>query len=297
MLEPKTHDQIARLPCWTGAIEIAPLIGGITNRNYRITDQSGQRYVVRMGRDIPEHGVLRSNELAAARAAHAAGISPEVVFATDGFLVSRFIDGHVLTPESVRAPVNLERIVDLLRRCHHDIPRHFRGPALMFWVFQVIRNYLRLLTEKASNPFDVTLESLASKAVRLEHDLGPITVVFGHNDLLAGNLIDDGTRLWLIDWDYAGFNSPLFDLANLASNNAFTPDLETALLESYFRAPVTADVRRGFAAMKCASLLREALWGGVSRITSTIEFDYTAYARDYLQRFEQVWLSFETSDE
>ena len=204
-----------------------------------------------------------------------------------GFLVSRFIDGHVLTPESVRDAVNLERIVDLLRRCHHDIPRHFRGPALMFWVFQVIRNYLRLLTEKASNPFDVTLESLANKAVRLEHALGPVTVVFGHNDLLAANLIDDGTRLWLIDWDYAGFNSPLFDLANLASNNAFTPDLETALLESYFRAPVTADVRRGFAAMKCASLLRETLWGGVSRLTSTIDFDYTAYARDYLQRFDQ----------
>ncbi len=297
MLESKNHDQIARLPCWTGAIEITPLLGGITNRNYRITDQSGQRYVVRMGRDIPEHGVLRSNELAAARAAHAAGISPEVVFATEGFLVSRFIDGRVLTPESVRDAVNLERIVDILRRCHYDIPRHFRGPALMFWVFQVIRNYLRFLTEKVSNPFDVTLESLASKAVRLEHELGPVTVVFGHNDLLASNLIDDGTRLWLIDWDYAGFNSPLFDLANLASNNAFTPDLETALLEGYLHAPVTADVRRGFTAMKCASLLREALWGAVSRLTSTIDFNYTAYARDYLQRFDRQWLSFEKSDE
>jgi thiamine kinase-like enzyme len=297
MLEQKNYDQIARLPCWTGAIEIAPLIGGITNRNYRITDAKGQRFVVRMGSDIPEHGVLRFNELAAARAAHAAGISPEVVFATDGFLVSRFIDGRTLTPESVCAPVNLERIVDLVRRCHQEIPRHFRGPALIFWVFQVIRNYLSILTEKDSNPFDVTLASLASKAARLEHDLGPVTVVFGHNDLLAANLIDDGTRLWLIDWDYAGFNSPLFDLANLASNNALTPDLETALLESYFRAPVSADVRRGFATMKCASLLREALWGGVSRISSTIDFDYSAYARDYLQRFDQLWLNFETKHE
>jgi thiamine kinase-like enzyme len=297
MLEQKPYDQIAKLPCWTGAIEITPLIGGITNRNFRITDHSGQRYVVRMGRDIPEHGVLRFNELAAARAAHAAGISPEVVFATDGFLVSRFIDGHTLTPESVCDAVNLERIVDLVRRCHQDIPRHFRGPALIFWVFHVIRNYLSILTEKDSNPFDVTLASLASKAARLEHDLGPVTVVFGHNDLLAANLIDDGTRLWLIDWDYAGFNSPLFDLANLASNNALTPDLETALLESYFRAPASADVRRGFAAMKCASLLREALWGGVSRITSTIDFDYSAYARGYLQRFDRLWLSFETKHE
>jgi thiamine kinase-like enzyme len=120
-----------------------------------------------------------------------------------------------------------------------------------------------------------------------------VTIVFGHNDLLAANLIDDGQRLWLIDWDYAGFNSPLFDLANLASNNEFTPELESVLLESYFGAPPAAPLSRAFAAMQCASLLRESLWGAVSRLTSSIDFDYAAYTRDYLQRFEQRWRRFQ----
>ena len=61
------------------------------------------------------------------------------------------------------------------------------------------------------------------------------TLVFGHNDLLPANLIDDGSRLWLIDWDYAGFNSPLFDLANLASNNQLAEEQEAWLLEAYYR--------------------------------------------------------------
>jgi thiamine kinase-like enzyme len=292
MLDRDTLARISELPCWSGKIELTPLIGGITNRNYLVADESSQRFVLRMGRDIPEHGVLRFHELAAARAAHAAGISPEVVFVGDGLLVSRYIDGRTLTPKDVREPRNLERIVRVLQRCHHDIPRHFHGPALIFWVFQVIRNYLSLLGAAHANPFDVTLAVLGEKAERLEETVGAVTIVFGHNDLLAANFIDDGAHLWLIDWDYAGFNSPLFDLANLASNNELTPELETTLLEDYFGAPVAANCRRGFQAMKCASLLREALWSGVSRITSTIDFDYTSYARGYLARFERMWQGF-----
>jgi thiamine kinase-like enzyme len=293
MLDNKIDEEIRELPCWSGKIEVTPLIGGITNRNYRVSDQSGGRFVVRIGRDIPEHGVLRFNELAAARAAHAAGISPEIVFAASGFLVSRFIDGQTFAPEDVRDSRNFHRIVDLVRRCHHDIPAHFAGPALMFWVFQVNRNYLRFLNAKNSNPYDVELATLARHNERLEAALGPVNIVFGHNDLLAANLIDDGTRLWLIDWDYAGFNTPLFDLANLASNNEFAPDLETELLDSYFGGSVSVAIRRGFAAMQCASLLRESLWGAVSRITSTIDFDYSSYARGYLARFERAWRQFE----
>jgi thiamine kinase-like enzyme len=293
MLDKAIEDQIRALPCWSGGIDITPLLGGITNRNYRVAERGAQHFVVRIGRDIPEHGVLRFNELAAARAAHAAGLSPEVVYAGQGCLVCRFIEGHTLAPEDVRNPRNLGRIADLMRRCHHDIPGHFQGPALIFWVFQVIRNYLRLLDAQASNPFDIDLAVLAQKNGQLERALGPVSIVFGHNDLLAANLIDDGARLWLIDWDYAGFNSPLFDLANLASNNEFSPELEQALLDAYFGQPVSMETCQGFVAMKCASLLREALWGAVSRISSTIDFDYTQYAQDYLRRFDRLWQNFE----
>ena len=294
MLDQETDHRIRALTCWSGEVEMSPLGGGMTNRNYVVTDARDQRFVVRIGRDIPEHGVLRFNELAAARAAHAAGLSAEVVFAGEGLLVSRFIDGRALTPDDVRDPRNLLRIADLVRRCHHDMPGHFQqGPAILFWVFHVIRHYLRLLRQRASNPLGVELDALAAKSAHLEQALGPVTIVFGHNDLLAANLIDDGTRLWLIDWDYAGFDTPLFDLANLASNNELTPDLEDTLLRRYFNERVSADHRHGFAALKCASLLRESLWGAVSRFTSAIDFDYTSYAREHLARFDHQWRAFE----
>ena len=111
--------------------------------------------------------------------------------------------------------------------------------------------------------------------------------------MLAANFIEDGNRLWLIDWDYAGFNSPLFDLANVASNNEFSSDLESALLTSYRGTPPDAAYSRRFAAMKCASLLRETMWSMVSEIHSTIEFDYGAYSAENLARFERTVGAFE----
>jgi thiamine kinase-like enzyme len=104
--------------------------------------------------------------------------------------------------------------------------------------------------------------------------------------LLPANFIDDGSRLWLIDWDYAGFNSPLFDLGGLASNNELTAEQETWLLETYFERPVDDALRRRYQAMKCASLLRETLWSMVSEIHSDIDFDYAAYTADNLTRFQ-----------
>ena len=83
MSDNNNETAIRALPCWTGEVEIVALSGGITNRNYRVSDHSGQQFVVPMGRDIPEHGVMRFNELAAARAACAVGLAPEVVYAAE----------------------------------------------------------------------------------------------------------------------------------------------------------------------------------------------------------------------
>ena len=96
MPDTDVTDAIAALPCWSGAIEIDALPGGLTNRNFRVSDQSRQVFVVRIGRDLPEHGVMRFHELAAARAAHAAGVAPQVIYASSGFIVSRFVDGSPL---------------------------------------------------------------------------------------------------------------------------------------------------------------------------------------------------------
>jgi len=281
----------AALPCWSGKVTPQPLKGGITNANFLVED-GGRRFVVRIGDDIPLHGVMRFNELAASRAAHAAGLSPEVVFHAPGVLVMRFIEGRTLTPADISQRPMLARILPLLKRCHREMPQHVRGPVLVFWVFHVARDYTTRLVEEGTRRA-TDLPRLTKAAARLEAMVGPIDLVFGHNDLLAGNLIDDGNRLWLIDWDYAGFNSPLFDLGNLCSNNEVAPAEEGWLLEQYFERPVDDGLRRRYDAMKCASLLRETLWSMVSELTSTVRgVDFAAYTRENRARFEAAWAAF-----
>ncbi len=280
------RNKVIGLSCWKGAVEPEPLAGGITNVNFTVED-AGEKFVVRVGGDIPLHQIMRFNELAAGRAAHAAGISPEIVHWQPGALVMRFIDGRTFGAEDVAAPENLARVVALIRRVHYEIPGHLRGPALVFWVFHVLRDYAATLRDGDSRMVP-ELPRLLETAQALEAGIGPIDLVFGHNDLLAANFIDDGDRLWLVDWDYAGFNSPLFDLANLASNNEFTPELEELLLESYFGTAPGDALRRRFAAMKCASLLREAMWSMVSELHSELDFDYVQYTGENLARFERA---------
>jgi thiamine kinase-like enzyme len=275
-------ERIVRLPCWSGRVDPAPLAGGITNKNYLVCDR-GEKFVVRLGADIPIHGIMRFNELAASRAAFDAGISPEVIYAEPGALVLRYIDGRTLTPELMRDPTLLPAAVDLVKRCHEQVPRSLREPALMFWVFQVIRGYASELRARKS-PYASLTPELVERAELLERNVGPVTIVFGHNDLLAANFIDDGARLWLIDWDYAGFNSPLFDLGGLVSNSELDHAETRFVLERYF-GKVDASLERRFAAMKCASLLRETMWSMVSELHSVIQFDYAAYTAEYLKRF------------
>lgn len=279
--------RVKALRFWSGPVDPRPLKGGITNANFLVAD-GGEMFVVRVGDDIPIHGVMRFNELAASRAAFQAGLSPEVVHHEPGALVMRYIAGRTLTPELVRERPMLERILPLIRRCHRDMPHAMRGPVLMFWVFHVLRDYAATLRDGGSRMIP-ELPRLLGVAEALERVVGPVPIVFGHNDLLAANFLEEGERLWLIDWDYAGFNSPLFDLGNLCSNNEVAPEDETWLLETYFEEPLTPERRRSYEAMKCASLLREAMWSMVSEIHSKLDFDYVAYTAENLARFEKAW--------
>ncbi|MEA1903696.1 MAG: choline/ethanolamine kinase family protein [Actinomycetota bacterium] len=281
----------AELSCWPGPVEPVPVSGGITNSNF-LVESEGHRYFVRIGGDIPLHGIMRFNELAASRAAYAAGVSPEVLHHEDGAMVLRFVEGHTLEPEDVGEADTLRQIISLIKLYHREIPKHFRGPALAFWVFQILKDYAHTL-ETSSSRYRSQLPRLLEAADVLETNIGSVSLVFGHNDLLASNFIDDGERLWLVDWDYAGFNSPLFDLGGLASNNEFSISQEKELLENYFERPVTTELQRRYAAMKCASLLRESMWSMVSEHHSRVEYDYATYTDLNLERFEAAWADFE----
>ncbi len=273
----------AALSCWSGPVAPEPLGGGITNVNFVVRDR-GKKYVVRVGEDIPIHQIMRFNELAASKAAQAAGLSPAVVHHEPGALVLDFIEGQTLSEAEVRDDRRLARILPVIKSCHRELPKHFRGPALIFWVFHVLRDYAASLTAGNSRHLD-KLAGLMAQAERLEDAVGPIELVYGHNDLLPANFIDDGDKIWLIDWDYGGFNSPLFDLGGLASNNGLSPRQEDWLLENYFERPATDELRQRYLAMKCASLLRETLWSMVSEQHSDLDFDYPAYTAENLTRF------------
>jgi len=276
---------IQAIPYWQSAVQIEPLEGGITNHNYLVSGDQG-RFVVRLGDDIPVHQILRFNEIAAGVAGCAAGLSPQIRYHQPGVLVMDFIPGKALSAEQVRHPKQLERIIELIQRCHREVPKHLRGASVVFWVFHVLRDYAATLTEGKSRHVE-RLPALLKTASALERAAGPFDIVFGHNDLLPANILDDGTRLWLIDWEYAGFNSPLFDLGGLASNNELEQAQERWMLERYFEKSVDDGLWRQYQAMKCASLLRETMWSMVSEIHSNIDFDYSVYTTENLARFEQ----------
>lgn len=284
-------DQTAlSLPIWRGTPRLSVLSGGITNVNFRVTDDSGD-YVVRIGDDIPVHHISRGGELAASIAAHAAGVSPAVIHFAPRVLVIGFVHGRTMTPADFQDDALRHQAIDLIARAHRDIPLHLRGGAQAFWVFHVLRDYAaRLVDEGHARAAD--LPALMQQAQKLERATQPIDMVFGHNDLLAGNFIHDGARLWLIDWDYAGWGSPLFDLGGFAANMGLTPPQETQMLRQYY-GTIPAGLPRRYAAMKAAAALREALWAMVSQRHSALDFDYAAYASTCLDTYHAAYSQFE----
>ncbi len=274
------------LPIWHGAATAELLGGGITNLNVLITD-ARRRAVVRIGEDIPVHQIMRFNELAASRAAHAAGVSPKVLHHQPGALVIDFVEGRTMTAADLRDPGFLAQALQIVTRAHRDIPRYLRGPALTFWVFQVLRDYAATLADGQSRHLPI-LPGLLAQAEALERAVGRIDMAFGHNDLLPGNFLHDGQRMWLIDWDYAGWGSPLFDLGGLAANCGLDPGQEAWVLETYFGQPPDADLWGRYRAMKAAAALREAMWSMVQEIHSELDFDYRTYTADYLDTYQQA---------
>ena len=168
---------VESLNCWEHTIHCEPLEGGITNRNF-LVEHGNEKFFVRLGVDIPEHGVYRFNELAASRAAHKCGSSPEVVYAETGAMVLRFINGKTLEPENLRNISTLEKVVPLLKTCHQQMPLYLPGSSLIFWVFQVIRGYVNTLKESKSRMIQ-KLSRFLEINHELEKTVGTINIFFG----------------------------------------------------------------------------------------------------------------------
>jgi thiamine kinase-like enzyme len=284
------EDRVRGLPFWKGLQSIAPLKGGVSNASFTVSDSTG-KYVARVGEDYPAHHVFRAAELRTSRAAFEAGLSPEIVYDEPGIMVVRYTEARTYTEEDVRA--NSARCVEMVKKCHTEMPKRMTGPGAIFWVFHVLRDYaatLKANNHRHAGDFPRWL-AISSK---LEAAQLPLPIIFGHHDLLPTNFLDDGRRLWLIDWEYGAYGTAMFDLANIASNSSFGRMEEHVLLETYFGRPPTEALWRSFDAMKTASALREAAWGMISEIyLNAPGVDYVAYAAEYLSRFENLLEAYE----
>ncbi len=276
------EDNILQLPCWNGSISIAPLSGGLSNANYLVTDANG-KHVVRFGKDYPFHHVSREREVLVARAAHAAGFAPEVQYAAAGVMVTAYLNAKTFSADDVKA--NAQRVGTLIRAFHNAMPQFMTGTANMFWVFHVIRDYANTL-RTAKSPHVEKLPKLLKQAEALEAAQNSMPIIYGHHDLLPANFLDDGEKLWLIDFEYAGFGTAMFDLAGVSSNAMMQHDQRQQLLMAYLGAKPDAPFQQSFAAMECASLLRETLWAMTSSLfLAAPGVDYDAYTAENMVRY------------
>jgi thiamine kinase-like enzyme len=283
--------RIHALPYWQRPISVEPLPGGITNHNYVVRD-AGRSYVARLCVDRPLLGIDRRNEVVCHKAAQACGIAPGLVHQEEGVLVSQYVPGRTLAPADVRKPAFIPRLVAVLRTLH-DSWDQLTGEVLYFSPFQTARTYAKTARElNARLPDDI--DDLLEDARRLSRHVAPFVPVLCHNDLLASNIIDDGERVWLVDWEYAGMGHPLFDLAGVSANCAFTESHEVAMLHAY-RGSVDARDLLDLRILKTMSLLREALWAVIQTVASDIEFDYGRYAEDNFHAYRSARRRLETA--
>ena len=196
-------------------MQIRPLGGGITNRNFVVTTDHGE-YVVRIpGERTALLGIDRAYEAEAARRAADLGIGPAVLGMLEevGTLVTELVDGHHLEPTPFGE--RLEDVVDLIHRFHDSGPL---GGA--FPIHRIVEWHARDASAHgvmAPNSY----ERLHQQSRRIEAAFArsPMPTVPCHNDLLPGNVLFADDRVWLLDFEYAGMNDVFFDLGNLSVNS------------------------------------------------------------------------------
>jgi thiamine kinase-like enzyme len=189
--------RIEAIPYWTAAVSWEPLEGGLSNESF-IVKHGGEKFVVRFGKDYPFHHVSREREVMIAKAAYLAGFAPELVFAGPGVMISRYLEARTYTSVDVQA--NIPIIATTVRRFHSTMMEHISGAGFMFWVFHVIREYARTLT-KGNSRMIAHLPAYLELAREMEAAQIALPIVFGHHDFLPANFLDDGERLWIIDFE------------------------------------------------------------------------------------------------
>ena len=259
------------------------LSGGITNRNF-LVEAAGtpERWVIRLaGNDTHLLGISREVEHAATVAAAGVGVGPEVTafIRPEGYLVTRFIVGRPVDDASVHRPETLARVAESIRRIHD-------GPPIpgLFVPFRIVEAYRALAEARGVTiPPEYQLAQAAARRIELALLSNPVALRPCHNDLLNANFIDDGKRIRIVDWEYAGMGDPFFDLGNFSTNHGLSAAEDRQLLAAY-EGEVRADRLARLTLMRTISDFREAMWGVLQQGISTLDVDFVAYAAEHFDR-------------
>ena len=269
---------------WPGRhARVEVLGGGITNHNLKV-DVDGETFVLRVaGKDTGLLGIERSVELAATQAAAALGIGPEVVafVEPEGWLVTRFAEGAIPSMDRMRETAMLGRVAGALRAFHGGGPI----PGI-FDSFRVVETYRQTALDRGG-AIPEAYEWAHAIATAIESRRSADVHVPCHNDLLNANFLEDGERLWVVDWEYAGMGDRFFDLANFSINHDLGPEERDALLAAYFGEP-GPEHAAALELMTFMSDFREAMWGVVQSAVSELDFDFGAYAGEHFERLRRT---------
>lgn len=272
--ETEARAASARLPVLAGYDGPLERMGGLTNTVFRAGD-----LVLRLpGAGTAEY-INRSNEAQAARAAAKAGVSPEVVHADPktGLMVTRFIPGAVtMTSEGFRAIAGSPARAGLALRKLHQSGAVF--PA-RFELFAMIDDYLAILgTRDVALPVGYHEVVAEAETVRVALAALPLPLVACHCDPLCENFLDTGTRMWIVDWEYAGMNDPMWDLGDLSVEGGFDAAQDAAMMQAYFDGPPPEQDAARMVIYKAMCDLLWTLWGLIQLANDNPAEDFRAYA-------------------
>jgi thiamine kinase-like enzyme len=277
------EDLLDQVPVLAGPRTLADLPGGLTNRNVRVTTRTGD-YVVRLTQsDAGLLGIDRDAECANTRSAAEAGVGAQVVdYRPDlGMLVITFLPGTALTNDTIGAPGVIPRAAEAIRRLQ-------AGPRFVndFDMFTRQAGYLALVREHGF-PLPDEYDEFASLWERVRRALAvrPAATVPCNNDLLAGNYIDDGERVWLIDYEYSGNNDPAFELGNTATECDLTQEQVDELVATWAGGDPEPAFRARVDAQSLCSEYGWALWGFIQSATSPLDFDFHGWG---MERFDKA---------
>ena len=309
--EDRIQSYLKDLSCWKSSVELQPLIGGLCNKSYVVTD-NGNRYVARIGSDILVHNIVQTSVQTSMKAAADIGVTPAIQYLEPGLAIVDFLSGGVLRPDDMENnEENCRKIVSCLKQLHQGSDK-VQGPLTYFWPFQVIRQYVNIGTEHGTRLMDELSEILRINDL-LEQAIHPFHAVLTHNDVVPQNLMfDELDNVWLIDWDYGGYGHPMFDLAGVSCNADLSDATERMVFELYY-GELNDELWRELTAFKLVLNLREYMWGMVQEVTSELgsenvaasmaelypdqEAGYEGYTNMNRNRFESNWTRYQSEFE